>query len=180
VRLFLFLTTGPFSPDDIINKLVPDGIWPIVTQLIATLVVVLIVHKLLYKPVKNLLDKRASHVETNISEAEKNKKESLQLREEAEQKAHAAMTEAQRLLKSAQEDIEITKTKMLNEAQTTSRNIRLKAEQDIEAAKEQAKDDIRKEIVNVALEASRSVLERELTDNDHEKIIDEFIKGGRH
>lgn len=47
---------------------------------------------------------------------------------------------------------------------------------EIEQEKIKAKEEIRKEIVNVALDASKAILEREVTKSDNDKIVDDFIK----
>ena len=55
---------------DFINKLFPNGWEPLVVQLLAFGVLVLAGVFLAYKPVKKLLNERASYVEKNIKEAE--------------------------------------------------------------------------------------------------------------
>jgi len=47
--------TGPFTAEDFVDKLFPSGfLWGAVTQILAFLVLILIVWKLLYNPVKKI------------------------------------------------------------------------------------------------------------------------------
>jgi F0F1-type ATP synthase membrane subunit b/b' len=56
MRLF---TDGFIDPQSITDKLIPNGIWPFIIQLLSTLVMFFIVKKFLYVPIKTIRDKRA-------------------------------------------------------------------------------------------------------------------------
>ena len=66
---------SPFSKEDFIEKIIPDNIWGLVTQLLALSVIVLIVWLLIYKPVKKILDKRANAVLEDIETTKRDKEE---------------------------------------------------------------------------------------------------------
>lgn len=177
MRTLGVLSLSPFSPEDVINKLIPNGIWPVITQLLTTIVLFLIVYKLLYKPVRQMLDKRATFIKRNIDEAARDSDLASKKLTEAEKKINAAKLEAQRLVKDAKEDMEIARLETLEETKQQQRRLKLQAEDDIEASRLQALENIRKEMVALALEASEKVLERELVAKDDEKIVDDYIKG---
>jgi len=176
MRLSHFFTGSPFSPEDIINKLIPNGIWPVITQLLTTIVLIIIVQKLLYKPVRGMLDKRAAHIKRHIEEAERDQKLAAGHLSEAERQVQTAKTQSQLMLKEAQEAGATTRNEALEEAKETTRRMKLQADEDIRKARDQAADDIRREIVDVAIEASKRVLERELVKKDNEKVVDDFVK----
>jgi len=176
MRLFHLLTGSPFSPDDIINKLIPNGIWPIITQLLTTVVLIIIVRRLLYKPVKEMLAKRAEHVKRHIDEAERDQQLAANVLSEADTRLKTAKTQSLMMLKEAQEASEVTKTEALEEARSQARQLKLQADEEIRKARLQADEDIRREIVDVAIEASRRVLERELVKQDNDKVVDDFVK----
>ncbi len=176
MQLFV-LTNSPFSPEDIINKLIPNGIWPVITQLLTTIVLCIIVYKLLYKPVRAMLDKRATFIKKNIDESQRDQKLAASKLTEADLKLNKAKLEAQKIVVSAHEDMDTARLEALEETKDVARRLKLKADEEIESAKKQAVDDIRKEMVNMALLASEQVLERELNQDDNDKIVDEFIKG---
>ena len=56
-------------------KIMPQSIWPLVIQILATLLLVLIVYKLLYNPMKKFLAKRAEFVKNNIDGSVKSNQE---------------------------------------------------------------------------------------------------------
>jgi len=65
---------------------------------------------------------------------------------------------------------------MLTEAKLEVEKERARALSEIELAKTEALDEIHQEIVEVALDASKKVLEREVSEKDNRRIIEDFIK----
>ena len=54
--------------------------------------------------------------------------------------------------------------------------MKAKAERDIEQEKRKAVNEIKDEIGNMAMEIAGKVIEREISEEDHTKLIDEFIE----
>ena len=52
-----------------------------------------------------------------------------------------------------------------------------RANEDIELEKRKAMHDLKGEIVDISMELTEKVLGRELNENDHREMIDEFIEG---
>ncbi|MFA5235687.1 MAG: F0F1 ATP synthase subunit B [Bacilli bacterium] len=173
---FWLFSNAPFSPEDVINKLLPNGIWPVITQLLATIIMFVIVYKLAYKPVRAMLEKRAASVKNNIDNANRDQKIAANLLVDADTKLNQAKATAQRLVLEAQKDMESARAAALDDIKDQTRRLKLKAEEDIKSAQAQAKDDIRKEMVAIALEASQRVIGRELQKDDNDKIVNDFIK----
>jgi F-type H+-transporting ATPase subunit b len=168
------------DPQSITDKLIPNGIWPFIIQLLSTFVMLIIVHKFLYQPIKNILDTRASFVKKTIEEAiqrEKLAKASKIALDEETKKVQDAL---KRLREEALEEIETTKSQLLEDAQAQATRIKQKTTDEITQAKAQALFEIEKEMVTVALDASKQVLQRELTKQDNDKVIENFIKGLRN
>ena len=179
--MHMILFTGGFiDPQSITDKLIPNGIWPFVIQLLSTLVMILIVKKFLYIPVKNILDQRANFVKKPIDEAILREKQATDLKASLEAETKKVQTSLKKLREEALEEIESTKADLLADAQTQANRIKEKATLEISQAKSQALLDIEKEIVSVALDASKKVLQRELTQQDNDKVVEDFIKGLRN
>ena len=65
---------------------------------------------------------------------------------------------------------------MIQEAQTQAAGIKAKAEVDIAQEKKKAVNDIKNEIGGIAMDIAGKVIEREISEEDHKKLIDEFIE----
>ena len=172
----LIFTDGLIDPQSITDKLIPNGIWPFVIQLLSTFVMLIIVHKFLYKPVKGILDKRAAFVEQNVQSAierETLAQNKLSQLEKDQAKTKKAL---QTLRQQAEEEIEAQKARLLDDAKRQVTALRQKANEEIGLARKQAQAQLEEEIINVALAASQRVLQRELTEKDNDKMVEQFIK----
>jgi F-type H+-transporting ATPase subunit b len=172
----IIFSNAPFTSEDFINKLLPNGIWPFVVQMAVLLVLVFVIYKFLYNPVHNFLEKRAQYVEENIRAAEKAKSEMALKLKEAEEKAMEEQRRSQDFVRQAKADTEIIRARILEEAQNEAEREKERALEEIEYAKAQAMQDIHEEIVSVAFEASKQVIQREINEKDNLRLIDEFVK----
>jgi F-type H+-transporting ATPase subunit b len=172
----LIFTDGLIDPQSITDKLIPNGIWPFVIQLLSTFVMLIIVHKFLYKPVKGILDKRAAFVEQSVQSAierETLAQNKLSQLEKDQAKTKKAL---QTLRQQAEEEIEAQKARLLDDAKRQVTALKQKANEEIGLARKQAQAQLEEEIINVALAASQRVLQRELTEKDNDKMVEQFIK----
>ena len=166
----------PYRPAHIHFIVSAPGYKPVVTQLLTTVVLIIIVQKLLYKPVKQLLAKRADHIKRHIDEAERDQQLAASALSDADARLKDAKTQSLLMLKEAQEAGEVTKAEALEAARLQARQLKIQADEDIRKARLQADEDVRREIVEVAIEASKRVLERELVKKDNDKVVDDFVK----
>lgn len=158
------------------NKIFPSGIWPFVVQFAVLIVIILIIVYLFYKPIKKMLNTRAEHVRENIQAAEISKKEMEEKLSAAEKEVESERLKAQAMIKETIESSEKMRQQMLTEAKLEVEKERARALSEIELAKTEALDEIHQEIVEVALDASKKVLEREVSEKDNRRIIEDFIK----
>ena len=161
---------------DFINKLFPNGWEPLVVQLLAFGVLVLAGVFLAYKPVKKLLNERASYVEKNIKEAEEKNSAAFKLQQEAEDNIVKSQKEARSIINEAKKDAIREHDEMIAQTKVEIQNSKLQADKEIAKSKEKALDDIHNEIVNVALDASKVILNREINEEDNSRLIEDFIK----
>lgn len=166
--------------EGLIDKIFPSSIWPLVIQLLATGLMVLIVYKLLYNPMKKFLATRASFIKNNIDSAKLSNEQATIAMKQAEEAIVNSKVEAQAIVKSATEDSLKAREALLAEAQRQAAELRSRADEEIEESKAKALDEIHQEIVTVAMAASRQVLGREINDKDNARFVDEFIKEAKN
>lgn len=156
------------------EKLIPNWM-AFLVQLISLIVLLVIIFFIAYKPVKNMLEKRADYIEQEVKDAEESK---LIAQKNAEESAKM-ITESK---KQASEIIDAANKRALVEAEEIKEETRLEisrmkkaADKEIEEAKAQSLKDIHTEMVNVALSASEEILGREVDKRDNEKLARDFI-----
>ncbi len=151
--------------------------WPtIVASLIALVILLLILTKLVYKPVKNMYEKRQEYVQNNIDSSKNQLLVAHQEREQASEELLLARNRAEAIIEEANKVAESIKMQSVIEAKDTASNIIDSAKISIEEQKNQFYAQSKKMIVDVALKAASKVMEKEVDQKTHQKLIKEFIE----
>ena len=161
---------------EIAKKIIPDDPWAFVVQLSATFVLVLILAKFFVKPVRNYVAKRQEIIQGNLDEAAtKNEQADIKLADAEKQLKEARVT-SKEMVENAKVTALNEKDRILNETSEEVTLMKEKARKDIENERTQMKEELSKEVIDVALLAASKVVEREVSKQDNEKIINDFIK----
>ena len=87
-----------------------------------------------------------------------------------------ARTRANDIVANAQKNANAQSEEILKEANRQATAIKVKAENDIAQEKKKAVNEIKNEIGAIAMDIAGKVIEREISESDHQKLIDEYIK----
>ncbi len=151
------------------------NIWQMAVSLANLVLLFLIVKKFLYKPVKNMLNERRSAIDNDYKDAADAKEKAESDMKAYEEKLSTAADEAGTILKNAVDVAKAREKEIIDDANEKARGIIKRAEADAVLEKKRAREDIKKEIVEVSTLLSEKMLEREISADDHEKLIDSFI-----
>ena len=149
--------------------------WTLIAQLLNLFITVLVMKKFLFKPIRNILQKRKEMADAEIADATKAKEEAESLKSEYEASMKTARDKANEIVANAQKAATQQSEDIIKEANAQAISIKSKAEKDIEQERRKAVNEIKDEIGDMAMEIAGKVIERELKASDHEKLIDEFI-----
>ncbi|WAW15070.1 F0F1 ATP synthase subunit B [Peptostreptococcus equinus] len=141
-----------------------------------TLIIFLILKKILFKPVLKILDEREQSIKNSIEVGEKAKEEGLKFKEEYETKLNTATNEGHQIVENAKQRAEKKYESIVDEARVEAENIKTKAYDNIEKDKQKAFNDIKNEISEMAVMAASKIIEKDLDENKHKDLIDDFIK----
>ena len=149
--------------------------WTFIAQILNLFIQVYLIKRFLFKPINEMLAKRKAMADAEISDATKAKEEAISMKTEYEQNMQDARTKASEILSSAQKTAAIQSEEILKEANAQAAALKEKAEKDIAQEKRKAVNEIKDEIGGMAVEIAGKVIEREISEEDHTKLIDEFI-----
>lgn len=149
--------------------------WTFIAQICNLFIQMYLIKRFLFKPINNILEKRRAMADAEIQNAVQAKEEAHAMRAEYEQNMQEAKNKANEILVSAQKTAAIQSEEMLKEATAQAAALKAKAESDIAQEKRKAVNEIKGEIGGMAMEIAGKVIEREICEEDHEKLIDEFI-----
>ena len=139
------------------------------------LILYFVLRKLLFKPIKNMIDSRQKEIDDMYENAEKNKAEAEEMRETYEKKLESATEESEEILRSAQRRALLREEEILKEAVEQARRTKERAEEQIALEKRQAMNDIKDEVSAIAIQIAEAVVARDVKAEEHEKLIDGFI-----
>ena len=149
--------------------------WTFIAQICNLFIQLYLIERFLLKPINAVLEKRKEMATAEIKEAEKAKEEARAIKEEYEQNMAEAKEKANTLIANAQKSASLQSEEMIQEANKQAAAIKAKAESDIAQEKKKAVNELKGEIGGMAMEIAGKVIEREISEKDHEKLIDEFI-----
>ena len=149
--------------------------WTFVAQICNVFIQVYLIKRFLFNPVNEMLEKRKALADAQIREAEKAKADADAIKTEYEQNMKEAKEKANEILTTAQRTAALQSEEMLKEAASQAAALKSKAESDIAQEKRKAVNEIKDEIGGIAVEIAGKVIEREISEEDHTKLIDEFI-----
>ena len=151
------------------------NIWHIVISLANLVILFLILKKLLFKPVKKIVEQRQNEIDAEYRKADKAKAEADSIKAEWEGRIATAEEEADKIINEAVERADSRNEVMLYESREKADQIIRKAKADIERDKREARETIKKEIVDVSQTLSEQIIGREINMDDHRDLIDKAI-----
>lgn len=158
-----------------VQELVGIVPWTFIAQICNLFIQVYLIKRFLFKPINEMLEKRRAQADAQIQDAVKAKNEANAIKAEYEQNMQEAKNKANEILVTAQKTAAIQSEVMLKEASAQANALKAKAESDIAQEKRKAVNEIKDEIGGMAMEIAGKVIEREICEEDHKKLIDEFI-----
>ena len=139
------------------------------------LILYLFLKKLLFVPVKNMIDSRQKEIDDMYSDAEASKATAEEMKSEYEQKLSSANEESEEILKKAVRRAQLREEEILKEANDKAERVLERAEEQIELEKKQAINDVKNQVSDMAIDIASAVIERDIDKSQHEAMIDDFI-----
>lgn len=154
-------------------------VWMIIGYAVTFLVFVAILHFLLYKPVRRIMEERKNEVAADRKKAEAMRAEAEKLRDEAEERTRELDAKRDEILNAAREEAEERRRELLDEAESQGRErlerFRRVMEHERDQLLEKIRDELRDTIVKVAAsalsDAGASLAERAMD------RVEELLKG---
>ena len=140
--------------------------WTIILQICNLLLQIWLFKKFLLKPVQNILRQRQELVNADLDAAAKANEEAQQSKEEYAKSLEGAKEEAAELVRSA------AKTAQTKEEAAA---IRAKASDDIARERKNAANEMKNDISDLAVSIASKVVEKEISEEEHAKLIEDFI-----
>ena len=157
------------------QSLVSFQYWTFIAQILNLFIQIFLFKKFLFKPIQNILEKRRQEVGELYTQAEEAKADAQQDKAEYEARLLAAEEEAAGIMKNALDRANVRSDEIIREANQKAAAMKEKADRDIAQERKKAVNEIKDDISNMAVEIAEKIVGREVSSQDHEKLISDFI-----
>jgi len=147
-------------------------IWTIVVFL----VLLALLAKFAWRPLLEALEKRQESIRRSLDDAAKAKQELERLQVESQRILAAARSEAEAIVARTREDAGRLREEMRQKAQQEAANIVKNAQKQIELETTRALQQIRHEAVDLSVQIASKLLQRNVSKEDNERLIEETFK----
>ena len=157
------------------QQLVTIAPWTLILQICNLLLQIWLFKRFLLKPVQNILAQRQAAANADLEAAEQARTEAEAAKEEYEKHLTGAREEAAAMVRSAAQTAQARSEQIILEAKEEAAAIRAKASSDIAQERRNAVNEIKNDISGIAVSIASKVVEKEISEKDHEKLIQDFI-----
>ncbi len=161
---------------DAFEAFVGVNFWTMLFAWCNLLILYLFLKKLLFKPLKNMIDSRQKEVDDMYEDAEMSKQDAAALKAEYEEKVRHTEEECEELMKKAVRKAQLREEEILREADAKAARTLKRAEEQVELSKKRAINEAKDEVSGMALDIAAAVIERDIDEKEHAAMIDEFIR----
>jgi F-type H+-transporting ATPase subunit b len=139
------------------------------------LILYFILKKLAFKPLTNMINSRQKEIDDMYSDAESSKEAAETMKGEYEEKISHANEESEEILKNAVRRAQLKEEEILKEANAQAQRTLERAEEQIELEKKRALNEVKNEVSAMAIGIASAVIERDVSEDEHKALIDDFI-----
>ena len=147
-------------------------IWTIITFLLLFYVLA----KFAWKPLLSMLEQRENLIKDSLENAEKAREELDKLNAESEAIISKARSEAQSILSEGKAAADKIKEDTITKAKDEANKIREDAQHQIQVEKDKAISDIRKEVVDISISVAEKLINKNISEQDNNTLIEESLK----
>lgn len=149
--------------------------WTMIFAWCNLLILYFFLKKILFKPVKNMIDSRQKEVDDMYSSAEEAERSAKAMESEYTEKIAGATAEGEEIIRTAQRRAALRGEEIIKEAEATAARIVERAGEEIELERRRAVNDIKDEVSAMAISIAEAVIERDISEGEHKALIDSFI-----
>jgi F-type H+-transporting ATPase subunit b len=147
----------------------------LIVQGINFLLLLVILHRILYKPLVAKMQERTTAIQKALEEAQHARAEAARQQEENATRLRSAYQEAAAIREQALKEAGEEQRKLVEAAQAEARRLVEGARAQTEADIRRAREELRREVATLAVAVAEKLVRKSLRDEDHRRIVDDAI-----
>ena len=149
--------------------------WTFLAQIANLLVQAYLFKRFLFKPVKKIIEQRRQEIDGLYETAEAAEADAREKQSACDAALAAVQEKADEKLAQAEKTARERGEKIVSDAQAEASALRAKAQDDIALEKKKAVNELKNTLGALAVDIAEKVTEKEIRQEEHEKLIDGFI-----
>jgi len=151
------------------------NIGAVIWHLVNFVLLIVILQRVLYKPVLKMLDDRSTRIRESLAQAESVRAETARLEAESRSILDEARRQGQELLALANQNSERIVAEARQVAQQEAERLVERARSEMTRERDQAFAELREQVADLAVAAASRVINRSLDDPAHRALVREFL-----
>ena len=147
----------------------------IIATLLNSLILFFVLKHFLFDKVNSVIEERKNDVSKTDEEADAAKANALELERQYDEKLGQAKEESAAIIQAATRKAQVRSDEIIDDAKLEAKSIVDNAQREIERDKKIAVNQIKDEITDIAFSAAKAVVEKDMTSEDNERLIEKFI-----
>lgn len=143
------------------------------------LILVLVLHRFLYRPVLRMLDERSARIRDSMAQAEAVRAETQRLEQESRNIIENARRGGQEILAQANRNAERIMAEARQQARQEGQRLVERARADLARERDQAFLELRQQVADLAVMVAGKVVRRSLDDAAHRQLLHEILADER-
>jgi F-type H+-transporting ATPase subunit b len=150
--------------------------WEILLHVVNLIILILFLKMLVYKPVMKAIRERQEKLSQMEQDNKQFAKEAEEMNAKKEEIFDETRKKAEYITLDATKQAEQRSKEIANEAKAKADAMINRAQKDIENQKAKMQQEVKEEVSDLAVDIAGKILEREVSKQDNQKIIDESLK----
>ena len=147
----------------------------LIAQLVNFFLLLVVLRVFLYRPILDLLDRRAQRVREGLEAAEQSKERAAESEQEVARQLEEARRQGQALIAQAQEGATRIQEEARNQARREGELLLERARNEIQLERDQAIAELRRQFADLTVSAAEKVINQSLDRQAHRKLIDDVL-----
>ncbi|MFO3719126.1 F0F1 ATP synthase subunit B [Staphylococcus felis] len=152
------------------------NIGDIVVTMATFIILLLLLRKFAWGPLKKVMDDRERSINSDIDEAEHAKLNAQRLEEENRQKLKETQEEIHKIIEDAKIQARRQQEEIIHEANQRANGMIETAQSEIKSEKERALAEINNQVSELSVLIASKVLRKEISEQDQKALVEKYIK----
>lgn len=152
------------------------NIGDIVVTMATFIILLLLLRKFAWGPLKKVMDDRERSINSDIDEAEHAKLNAQRLEEENRQKLKETQEEVHKIIEDAKIQARRQQEEIIHEANQRANGMIETAQSEIKSEKERALAEINNQVSEISVLIASKVLRKEISEQDQKALVEKYIK----